>query len=105
MYIFNTLKAIPTMASPRVIRWSLILSAYSYELGYQPDKQQANADVLNCLPLLESPSNVPEPAETVLLLNELSRSPTSAVDMRPWAAKDLTLAQVLQGTYFERMIR
>ena len=105
MYIFNALKAIPTMASPRVIRWSLILSACSYKLGYQPDKQQANADALNCLPLLESPSNVPEPAETVLLLNELYRSPTSAADIRSWTAKDPTLAQVLQGTYFEGMIR
>ena len=96
MYIFNATKVIPTMASPRVIRcWSLTSSAYSYEIRYQPGKQQANADALSRLPLLDSPSNVPEPAETVLLLNELSHSPTSAADIRSWTAKDPTLAQAL----------
>ena len=95
MYIFNASKAIPTMASPRVICWSLTLSAYSYEIHYRPGKQQANTDALSRLPLLDSPSNVPAPAESVLLLNELSRSPTSAAYIRSWTAKDPTLAQVL----------
>ena len=31
MYILNASKSIPTMASPRIIRWSLMLSAYSYD--------------------------------------------------------------------------
>ena len=39
MYILNAAKSIPTMASPRVIRWSLMLSAYRYELRYRPGKQ------------------------------------------------------------------
>ena len=98
MYIFNASKAIPVMASPRVIRWSLTLSAYSYEIRYRPGKQQAIADALSRLPLLESPSNVPVPAETVLLLNELSRSPTSAADIKLWTAKDPVLAQALRAT-------
>ena len=98
MYIFNASKAIPVMASPRVIRWSLTLSTYSYEIRYRPGKQQANADALSRLPLLESPSNVPVPAETVFLLNELSRSPTSAADIKLWTAKDPVLAQALRAT-------
>ena len=70
------------MAFPRIIRWSLMLSAYSYEIQYRPGKQQANTDTLSRLPLPNFPSKVPEPAETVLLMNELSQSPMSALDVR-----------------------
>ena len=98
MYIPNASKSIPTMASPRVIRWSLLLSAYSYELRYRPGKQQANADALSRLPLPDHPQIIPKPAETVLLMNELSHSPTSATDIRTWTSKDPTLSQVLRAT-------
>jgi len=98
MYIFNASKAIPTMASPRVIRWSLTLSVYSYEICYKPGKEQANVNALSRLPLPEHPVDVPEPAETVLLLNELSHSPMSAADIKTWTCKDPTLAQVLRAT-------
>ena len=98
MYILNASKSIPTMASPRVIRWSLLLSAYSYELRYRPGNQQANADALSRLPLPDHPQIIPEPAETVLLMNELSHSPTSAIDIRTWTSKDPTLSQVLRAT-------
>ena len=89
------------MASSRVICWSLTLSAYSYKICYWPGKQQANVDAQSCLPLLDGPSSVAEPAETVLLLNELSCSSTLAADIRSWTAKDTTLAQVLQATLRE----
>ena len=98
MYILNAAKSIPTMASPRVIHWSLMLSAYSYELRYRPGKQQANADALSRLPLPGHLQIIPEPAETVLLMNELPRSPTSATDIRTWTFKDPTLSQVLRAT-------
>lgn len=42
--------------------------------------------------------DIPEPAETVLLINKLSCSPTSAANIRTWTSKDLTLAQVLRAT-------
>ena len=98
MYILNASKLIPTMASPRIIRWSLMLSAYSYEIRYRPGKQQANADALSRLPLPDCPPRIPEPAETVLLMNNLSQSPTSATDIRRWTSKDPTLSQVLRAT-------
>ena len=98
MYILNASKSIPTMASPRIIRWSLMLSAYSYEIRYRPGKQQANADALSRLPLPNFPSKIPEAAEMVLLMNELSQSPTSAKDIRRWTSKDPILSQVLRAT-------
>ena len=103
MYILNVSKLIPTMTSPRTIHWSLMLSAYSYELRYRPGKQQANADALSRLPLPDSPPRIPEPAETVLLMNDLSQSPTSATDIKRWTSKDPTLSQVLYKSHSERM--
>ena len=58
---------------------------------------QANADTLSHLPLPNSPSKIPEPAETVLLMNELSQSPMSATDVRKWTSKDPILSQVLRA--------
>ena len=54
--------------------------------------------MLSRLPLPGHPQIIPEPAETVLLTNELSRSPTSATDIRTWTSKDPTLSQVLRAT-------
>ncbi len=46
MYLFDSEKAISPMASARVQRWALTLSAYEYEIEYRPGKDQANADGL-----------------------------------------------------------
>lgn len=75
-----------------------MLSAYSHELRYSPGKQQANADALSCLSLPDCPPRIPEPTETVLLMNDLSQSPTLATDIRRWTLKDPTLSQVLRAT-------
>ena len=48
--------------------------------------------LISHLSLLESLSNAPEPAETVVVLDELSCSLTSAADIRSWSAQDPTLA-------------
>ncbi|KAG8192995.1 hypothetical protein JTE90_028115 [Oedothorax gibbosus] len=49
--IFNSTKPIPQMISPRVLRWSLSLQAYDYELEYRKGKDIANADALSRLPV------------------------------------------------------
>lgn len=44
-------KALPVMASPRMHRWGIILSGYSYDLQYRPGIENANCDALSRLPL------------------------------------------------------
>ena len=56
------------------------------------------ADALSRLPLPGHPQIIPELAEIVLLMNELSHSPTLATDIRTWTSKDPTLSQVLRVT-------
>ena len=89
------------MASARIQRWALVLSAYNYDIVFKPGSQNANANVLSRLPLADSPSNVPLPEETVLLLENLQLSPITAAQIKIWTAHDPVLSQVqdlvLQG--------
>uniref|UniRef100_A0AAV2MCZ8 ribonuclease H n=1 Tax=Knipowitschia caucasica TaxID=637954 RepID=A0AAV2MCZ8_KNICA len=49
--LFNELKAVPQMASPRIQRWAVTLRAYEYEIVYKPGKYHGNADALSRVPL------------------------------------------------------
>ena len=57
----------PSVLSPRMLRWSVILGAYDYELCYRPGKQLANADALSRLPLASTVTVTPPPLEVLLL--------------------------------------
>ena len=50
MTLFGANKGIPTHAAARMQRWSLILSAYDYSIGYHKSIDHANADALSRLP-------------------------------------------------------
>ena len=82
-YLFSESKAIPTMASARIQRWALTLSANDYDIVFKPGTQHANADVLSRLPLPDQPSSVPLPQETILLMEALQMSPVTAKQINP----------------------
>ena len=46
------------MASARLQRWALTLSAYTYTIKYKSGKQQGNADTLSRFPLADVPTSV-----------------------------------------------
>ena len=100
-HLFSENKAIPPMASARIQRWALVLSAYTYDIVFKPGTQNANADVLSRLPLPDSPSDVPLPEETVLLLETLQLFPITAAQIKTWTSQDPVLSKVrdlvLQG--------
>jgi len=50
-HIFSESRAVPTMASGRIQRWALTLSAYSYTIKYRKGVENSNADALSRLPL------------------------------------------------------
>ena len=76
--MFSESKVTPVMASARIQRWDVLLSAYNYIISDRPGREQANADALSRLPLPEAPKEVPVPAETILLLEHFSSLPVSA---------------------------
>ncbi len=51
--LFQETTGIPTMASARIQRWALPLSAYNYKIQF----------LLSRLPLPETPTHIPEPGE------------------------------------------
>ena len=71
-------KAISAMASARIQRWALTLSAYHYDIVFKLGSQNANADVLSCLPHTNNLDSGPPPHETVLLLKSLQLTPITA---------------------------
>ena len=93
-YIFSETRPIPNLASARLQRWALTLSAYKYQIRYKPGKDNSNADVLSRLPLPESPSTVPLPEETVFLMDTLQASPVNATQIKNWTNTDPVLSHV-----------
>ena len=69
--LFKADKAVPTMASPRIERWALLLTAYDYELVYKEGQNHGNADGLSRLPLPDTIARVPTLWETILLMDRL----------------------------------
>ena len=91
-------KPLPLMASPRVIRWALMLGAYDYHLEFVPGVKQAHCDALSRLPVPTSAPSPSEkvPSETVHLMEFLDASPVTADQIRRWTSRDPTLSVVMQ---------
>lgn len=88
-------KAIPQMASPRVQRWALFLSAYDYDLQYREGKKHANADGLSRLPLSNTVTYVPTPGDTILVMDNPDSTPVKAEDIARWTSDDTLLQSVI----------
>ena len=81
-HLFSESSATPTLASARIQRWALILSAYDYHIEYKPGLQHGNADMLSRLPLPDKPASVTVPGETILLLDMLNSLPATALQIK-----------------------
>ena len=85
-YLFGEHKGIPMMASARIQRWALMLSAYQYTIEYKKGSEHSNADSLSRLPLPHQPAKVPLPGELLLLMNTINASPVLAKHIKSWTA-------------------
>ena len=86
--LFGKGRTVPQMASPRIQRWALTLSAYDYSLKFRPGLKLANADMFSRLPLPEALKKVPRPGDTVLLLQGAEVQPIHAKQIRMWTDRD-----------------
>ena len=94
-HLFKEMKGLPTLASARLQRWALTLGAYDYTITYKPGPQHCNADVLNRLPLPNSPENVLVPQETVMAMEMLCVSiPVQPKQLKQWTDKDPFMSKV-----------
>ncbi|XP_061883310.1 uncharacterized protein K02A2.6-like isoform X1 [Entelurus aequoreus] len=101
MSLFSETKCIPPLASARIQRWALTLSAYQYAIEYRAGKDNANADALSRLPLPDTPAVTYVPPETVFSLEKLEETPVKASRIKQWTERDPVMSQVktflLQG--------
>ena len=89
------------MASAHIQHWAFILSTYDYDIVFKPDNKHANADVLSRLLLPYHPTTVPQPQETVPLMETLQMSLVTGKQIKWWTSCDPVLIKVqdkvLQG--------
>ena len=95
-YFFSESRQVPTMASSRIQRWALTLSAYEYSTQYRPGSCLDNADALSPLPLADQlqDSEIPSLGDVSLLVQQLSHCIVSATQIAQWTDKDSTLSRV-----------
>eukprot|EP00731_Ephydatia_muelleri_P017692 Em0010g790a len=95
-YLFSETRPVPPMASSRIQRWALTLSAYNYRIMFKSGDSQANADAFSRLPLSESTAVVPVPGDTIFMLETLRTgdSPVTAAEIKSWTDKDPILSRV-----------
>ena len=93
-YLLGETRGIPAMASARIQRWALMLSAYNYELCYKPGVDHTNADGLSRLPMSNYVATVPLPGDVLLLFRTLESSPVGASQIRKWTDADTVLSRV-----------
>ena len=93
-YLLGEKNRIPSMASARIQRWALTLSAYDYKVQYVPGKEHANADLLSRLPLPEQPKEIPMPEELVLLLETMEFSPVTVKQIKNCTEHNTVLSTV-----------
>ena len=98
IHIFNESKSVPAMASARLQRWALTLSAYTYTIKYKSGKQQGNADALSRFPLTDVPTSVPTPAETITVLEHLSTILLTTAKIKLQTERDAVLSKVKRYT-------
>ncbi|XP_046373937.2 uncharacterized protein K02A2.6-like [Haliotis rufescens] len=90
--LFNENNPVPQMVSPRVQRWSVLLTAYDYKIVHRKGTQHTNADALSRLPAPDS--GKPMEDMTVLMLQELDTCPLKSKDISIQTGKDRTLSIV-----------
>lgn len=83
----------PLILSPRMSRWAVFLSAYSYTLVHRLGKLIPHADALSRCPL-PAPVGDPAPTLQILLVDEISL-PVTATDIAAHSLRDQVLSKVL----------
>ena len=73
--LLNVQQAIPSHSSAHVQHWAPTLAAYECTFIAQKTDSHANKDALSRLPLTESISSTPVPAELILIMDMLKNCP------------------------------
>ena len=94
--ILETKKVVPTLAAAGLQHWSLILSAYIYDIEFNSTKEHSNVDMLSRLPFEKVYDDQPDTWEpSVFNVSQLNMLPVSQNQLRNEMKADPLLSQVL----------
>ena len=88
--LFSPKKGTPSLAAAR---WSIILSAYQYNIKFRSTHEHLNADMLSCLPV--------DSAQEVPVQNESEIFNVSQLEILPLSLSQLTRADPILSRVFE----
>jgi len=91
--LFGEHNSLPTLASARIQRWAIILSAYDYHIVYKKSTEHSNADGLSCCPSPET-SDVGTVSSETLLTEHLKEAPLNATQIARATRTDSDLSRV-----------
>ena len=96
--ILGPKKGIPPLAAARLQCWSILLSAYNYDIQFKSTSAHANADGLSRLPI--SDNTTPDQSVEVSLFNvaQINCLPVTAQQINRLTKSDPCLSKVLQYT-------
>ncbi|XP_064470043.1 uncharacterized protein K02A2.6-like [Ornithodoros turicata] len=97
-------KPVPVHASPRLVRWALLLSSYRYHLVYRAGKSIGHADALSRSPLPTSNIAVERPGD-VFMLADVYPSTLSPAAVARATRNDPVLPRVLEELWTGRHLR
>ena len=92
--ILGPKEEVPTLAAAQIQRWSLILSAYQYNLEYTSGVSNKEADLLSRLPI---PVKVVYPNELNYAIDRCEQLPVTAQDIAKELQRD-SIRQVYEYT-------
>ncbi|XP_063215713.1 uncharacterized protein K02A2.6-like isoform X1 [Bacillus rossius redtenbacheri] len=87
----------PDILSPRLLRWSLWLSMFDFQIVYLPGTKIPHADALSRLPMATGNIQVPTVGD-VLMLEAMPEPPIDAETLAQLTDRDPVLRQVKQHT-------
>ena len=96
MSILGPKKGVSSVAAARLQRWSLLLSAYNYDIEFRPMEAHGNADALSRLPLNRVPKQLSE--AQVFNIRQIEVLPVTSKTIRTATQREPVLSRVLMYT-------
>ena len=93
--IFGAKRGTPSLAAACLQLWSLILSAYSYNIEYRPTETHANADSLSRLPLKSQGALIMSDEPAIFNVSQLKSLPVTSQQLRTATRTDPILSKVV----------
>ena len=88
---------LPTLAAAWLQRWAIMLSAYQYDIEFQPTHKHGNADCLS-LPLNTPATAGQADAASLFNIHQIGTFPVNAGQLKQQRGQDPILAKVMDFT-------